>query len=112
MPFPKIEDARSFSDEELASEVLEAKKKLLELRMLKATGRLEKPHEFKHTRHRLAQLMTIERERELTAKAAAEISSTESVESGLTSEVSTSAEASSQPETTTSSPETETEAES
>ncbi len=67
MAFPKIEDARNLNDEELASEILEAKKKLLELRLLKATGRLEKPHEFKHTRHRIAQLMTVEKERELAA---------------------------------------------
>jgi large subunit ribosomal protein L29 len=67
MAFPKIEDARNLNDEEVASEILEAKKKLLELRLLKATGRLEKPHEFKHTRHRIAQLMTVEKERELAA---------------------------------------------
>lgn len=67
MAFPKIEDARSLNDEELASEILEAKKKLLELRLLKATGRLEKTHEFKHTRHRVAQLITVEKERQLLA---------------------------------------------
>ncbi|HEY9642187.1 MAG TPA: 50S ribosomal protein L29, partial [Coleofasciculaceae cyanobacterium] len=33
----------------------------------KATRQLEKPHQFKHLRHRLAQLMTIERERQLKA---------------------------------------------
>jgi large subunit ribosomal protein L29 len=67
MAFPKVEDARNLNDEELASEILEAKKKLLELRSLKATGRLEKPHEFQHTRHKIAQLMTVERERQLAA---------------------------------------------
>jgi large subunit ribosomal protein L29 len=30
-----------------------------------ATRRLEKTHEFKHTRHRLGQLLTVERERQL-----------------------------------------------
>lgn len=65
MPFPNINDAREFSDEELTSEILATKRKLFELRLQKATRRLEKPHEFKHNRHRLAQLMTVERERQL-----------------------------------------------
>lgn len=67
MPFPKIADARKLSDEELDTEILAAKRKLFELRMQQATRRLEKTHEFKHTRHRLAQLMTVERERQLAA---------------------------------------------
>ncbi len=65
MPFPKIADVRNLSDEELAEEILATKRKLFELRLQKATRRLETPHEFKHNRHRLAQLMTVEREREL-----------------------------------------------
>ncbi|MGH2412261.1 MAG: 50S ribosomal protein L29 [Microcystaceae cyanobacterium] len=67
MPLPKIEDARKLDDEELAAEILAAKRKLFELRFQQATRRLEKSHEFKHTRHRIAQLMTIERERQLAA---------------------------------------------
>lgn len=66
MPFPKIEEARKLNDEELAEEILAAKRKLFDLRLQQATHRLEKPHEFKHTRHRLAQLLTAERERQLT----------------------------------------------
>jgi large subunit ribosomal protein L29 len=30
---------------------------------------MEKPHQFKHLRHRLSQLLTIERERQLAASA-------------------------------------------
>lgn len=67
MPLPKIEDARNLDDEEVAAEILAAKQKLFELRFQQATRRLEKNHQFKHTRHRLAQLMTIERERQLAA---------------------------------------------
>jgi large subunit ribosomal protein L29 len=67
MPFPKIADARKLSDEELDTEILAAKRKLFELRLQQATRRLEKTHEFKHTRHRLAQLMTVERERQIAA---------------------------------------------
>jgi large subunit ribosomal protein L29 len=67
MSLPKIEDARKLSDEEISTEILAAKRKLFELRLQQATRRLEKSHEFKHTRHRVAQLMTVERERQLAA---------------------------------------------
>jgi large subunit ribosomal protein L29 len=72
MPLPKIADARKLNTEELAEEILAAKRKLFELRFQQATRRLEKNHEFKHTRHRLAQLLTVERERELTAQSSEE----------------------------------------
>lgn len=65
MPLPKIEDARKLNDEELADEILATKRQLFQLRLQQATRRLEKPHQFKHARHRLAQLMTVERERQL-----------------------------------------------
>lgn len=68
MPLPKIEDARKLNDQELSDEITAVKKQLFELRLQQATGRLEKTHEFKHNRHRLAQLMTIERQRQLQAQ--------------------------------------------
>ncbi len=67
MPLPKIEDARKLSDQELADEILAAKRELFDLRLQKATRRLEKPHLFKHVRHRIGQMMTVERERQLAA---------------------------------------------
>lgn len=70
MPLSKIEDARKLSDEELAQSILTAKRELFDLRMQKATRRLEKPHLFKHVRHRIAQLMSVERERQLEAASA------------------------------------------
>ena len=63
MALSKVADARKLSDEELSAAILAAKRELLELRMQQATRRLEKTHEFKHTRHWLAQLMTVEGER-------------------------------------------------
>ncbi len=63
MALPKIAEARDLSEENLSQEILETKKKLANLRLLKATGRLEKTHEFKHARHWLAQLLTVEGER-------------------------------------------------
>jgi len=65
MPFPKIAEFRELSDEELATEIAKVKQELLDLRILKATGRIEKTHLFKHNRHWLAQLLTIEKERKL-----------------------------------------------
>ncbi|MFM2312648.1 MAG: hypothetical protein RLZZ04_1924 [Cyanobacteriota bacterium] len=47
MALPKIEEARKLKEEELSA--------------------AEKPHLFKHAKHRLAQLLTVEREREITA---------------------------------------------
>ena len=67
MALPKIENARKLSDEELAEEILAVKRELFQLRLEQATRRLEKPHLFKHTKHRLAQLLTVEREREIAA---------------------------------------------
>lgn len=67
MPLPKIADARKLDDRELADEILAVKKQLFELRLKQATSRLEKPHEFRHARHRLAQMLTVEREREIQA---------------------------------------------
>ena len=67
MALPKVEDARKLSDEELAEEILAVKRELFQLRLEQATRRLEKPHLFKHTKHRLAQLLTVEREREIAA---------------------------------------------
>ena len=72
MPLPKIEDARKLSDGELADEILAAKRELFNLRLQKATRRLEKPHQFRHVRHRIAQLMTVERERQIAAAAEAQ----------------------------------------
>ncbi len=67
MALPKIEDARKLSEEELAEEILAVKRELFQLRLEQATRRLEKPHLFKHAKHRMAQLLTVEREREIAA---------------------------------------------
>ncbi len=63
MPFPKISEARDLSDEQLVEEINATKKQLFDLRLQQATRQLEKPSQFKHLRHRLAQLMTVEGER-------------------------------------------------
>lgn len=65
MPLPKIDEVRDLSDEEISDRIASTKKELFQLRFQKATRQLDKPHQFKHLKHRLAQLMTIERERQL-----------------------------------------------
>jgi large subunit ribosomal protein L29 len=67
MAFPKISEVRDLSDAELAEAIVDAKKQLFDLRLKQATQQLEKTHEFKHLRHRIAQLLTVERERQLAA---------------------------------------------
>lgn len=80
MPLPKIENVRKLNDEELVDEILTTKRQLFELRFQQATRRLEKNHEFKHTRHRLAQLLTVERERQIRASNSNVLSKSESTE--------------------------------
>jgi large subunit ribosomal protein L29 len=70
MSLPNIKEARDLSDAEVAEQILAVKRQLMELRLQQATGRLEKPHLFKHAKHRLAQLLTVERERQIAADAA------------------------------------------
>jgi large subunit ribosomal protein L29 len=67
MALPKIEEARKLKEEELSAAIVAVKRELFQLRLEQATRRLEKPHLFKHAKHRLAQLLTVEREREITA---------------------------------------------
>ncbi|MBU6228506.1 MAG: 50S ribosomal protein L29 [Cyanobacteria bacterium REEB459] len=74
MALSKIESARNLSDEELIEAIVEVKQELFQLRFKQATRQLSKEvHQFKHARHRLAQLMTVQRERELAAVALSEV---------------------------------------
>lgn len=63
MPLSKIADLRQLGDSEVADKILDLKKQLFDLRLQQATRQEVKSHQFKHIRHELAQLMTIERER-------------------------------------------------
>lgn len=74
MALPKISEARDLSDVELAEQIIAVKKQLFQLRLQKATRQLDKPHQFKHVKHRLAQLLTVEHER-ATAKSAVDVTS-------------------------------------
>lgn len=74
MAFPKMADIQNLSDEEVNEQILTLKRELFTLRLQKATRRLEKTHLFKHKRHQLSQLLTLEgaRKRANAESAAAE----------------------------------------
>jgi large subunit ribosomal protein L29 len=67
MSLPKIADSRKLNDQELEARVLELKRQLFDLRFKKGTRQLDKPHQFKHIRHEISQLLTVERERQIKA---------------------------------------------
>ncbi|AFY69384.1 LSU ribosomal protein L29P [Thalassoporum mexicanum PCC 7367] len=83
MALPDIKDIKALSDDDLQAEVLALKKELFQLRLKRSTRQPFKPHEFKHTKHRLAQLLTIERERQL---AEAKVDNSNSSDSSSTTE--------------------------
>ncbi|MBT9312329.1 50S ribosomal protein L29 [Leptothoe kymatousa] len=71
MALSKAKDLRKLSDDELSTEISSLKRELFDLRFNLATRRMETGfHQFKHARRKLAQLMTIERERQLKASVA------------------------------------------
>lgn len=61
----KINDLRKLSNEELTTKITEAKKELLDLRIKKSTGTLEKPSKINELRKGIARAMTILKEREI-----------------------------------------------
>lgn len=65
MAFDSADELRNLTDQELVSEIKAVSSKLLGLRTQKAInhGEAAKPHQFKHLRHRRAQLLTIQTER-------------------------------------------------
>nr|ARO91140.1 50S ribosomal protein L29 [Flintiella sanguinaria] len=58
-----IKQIRSMNKEEINEEISATKRELLELRIQKATRQSLKPHLFKQTRYKLAQLLTVEQEK-------------------------------------------------
>ena len=70
MSLPKIDEVTPLNDEEIAEQILAIKKELFDLRLQRATGEFDKPHLFKHKRHRLGQLLTVERQRQMASQKA------------------------------------------
>ncbi|MGB3296139.1 MAG: 50S ribosomal protein L29 [Phormidesmis sp.] len=70
MALSKAKELRALTDDEITAEIAKTKRDLFDLRFKKATRQIESGfHEFRHGRRKLAQLMTIERERQLAANA-------------------------------------------
>lgn len=65
----KAADLREMSDQELAQKLKDFKTELFNLRFQQATGQLSNPIVLKDTRHNIARVKTILREREMQAKA-------------------------------------------
>ena len=63
MSFQNFSDFKDLDDAKLSEEIVNAKKYLFEMRLKKATRQTFKPHIFKHTKRKIAQLMTIEQQR-------------------------------------------------
>ncbi|MDG2989627.1 50S ribosomal protein L29 [Candidatus Synechococcus calcipolaris G9] len=72
MALTKIADLRELDDQAIADQIVDLKKQLFNLRFQKATRQEVKPHQFKHLRHTLAQLLTLEQERQSSATSANE----------------------------------------
>ncbi len=71
MALSKASELRELSAEEVTAEIAKIKRDLFDLRFKKATRQMETGfHEFRHMRRKLAQLMTVERERQLAEKLA------------------------------------------
>ncbi len=61
----KIEEIRKFSDEELKTKILDAKKEYMELRFQHVSGQLTDTSKLKMTRRNIAKIETVIQEREI-----------------------------------------------
>jgi len=63
----KVEEIRAKSNEELAAELTSLKEELFKLRFQHSTNQLENPAQISSVKKDIARVMTVIRERELTA---------------------------------------------
>jgi large subunit ribosomal protein L29 len=68
MAFLPLSDLKSFDNDTLTKEIVAAKKQLFELRLKKATRQSFKPHLFKHNKRKIAQLLTLESQKQQQIK--------------------------------------------
>ena len=64
MALPEIAEARKLSDNEINEQINGTRRELFDLRFQQATSRLENPHRLRHARVKLAQLLTVQQERQ------------------------------------------------
>jgi len=67
MARPSIADVRKLNDGEISTQIDATRRELFTLRFEQATRRLETPHRFKAARIKLAQLLTVQTERQRSA---------------------------------------------
>jgi large subunit ribosomal protein L29 len=67
MALPDIAEARKLNDTEISEQINGTRRELFDLRFQQATSRLENPHCFRHARVKLAQLLTVQQERQRSA---------------------------------------------
>ncbi len=60
-----VDDLRGMADQDLASELYDTRRELMNLRFRTATMQLSDVNEVKRTKKRVAQILTVMREREL-----------------------------------------------
>ena len=66
MARPAIAEVRKLTDDQIVEQINGTRRELFDLRFQQATRRLENPHRFREARIRLAQLQTVQRERQLS----------------------------------------------
>jgi large subunit ribosomal protein L29 len=67
MARPDIAEVRKLSDGDITTQIDDTRRELFTLRFEQATRRLEHPHRFKAARIKLAQLLTVQTERQRSA---------------------------------------------
>nr|QWK42154.1 ribosomal protein L29 [Pseudochorda nagaii] len=61
MSLPKIDEIKNLNKDDLENEILNIKKELFKLRLRRGAKQSFKSHQFKHGKHRLAQLLMIKK---------------------------------------------------
>jgi large subunit ribosomal protein L29 len=69
MSLSKMSELKELSSDDIEAQIQEVKRQLFDLRFQKATRQTVQPHQFKHARHKLAQLMTLQQARQLETQA-------------------------------------------
>ena len=60
MSLKKIDEIKKLSIDEINKEIINLKKEIFDLKFKQSTKQKIKPHIFKHKKHTLAQLLTLE----------------------------------------------------
>jgi large subunit ribosomal protein L29 len=68
MAFPTFKELTNLNSISITEEIVILKKQIFELRLKKATRQSFKPHIFKHSKRKIAQLLTLESQRKQTIK--------------------------------------------